>query len=138
VTTENSLSAGIFWVITDDYGIDGYTLLCFNYRCDADGNNLESVELNSKNGLTFNHKNTWETYVKNNSKHRGYNKKPFDHYPRGRVQITNNKAEVYLNPHIIRDDIIGEIKRRFGLCGVSKVRVIADNSTHYQCFLDRE
>jgi len=43
-----------------------------------------------------------------------------------------------LNPHINKAAFIDEIKEGFGLSAsnISEVRVIADGSKHYQCFLD--
>lgn len=136
------LSSGIFWVLTDDRNISSYKFLFFNIPCDGHGTPTggHTMELNSKNRLTYNHKNVWETAIKNVSAYRPYNKKAYDYYPRGRVQITNKKADVYLNQNINRANIIDEIKTAFGLSdhNISKVRVMVDNSNHYQCWMDRE
>jgi hypothetical protein len=54
------------------------------------------------------------------------------------VEIANNKATIYLNPHINRAEIVAEIKTRCGLdgFGIGEVRVVADGSGHYQCWMD--
>jgi len=136
------LCSGIFWVITDSRNSDNYLLLTFRLPCDEYGNLTDTPELppNSRKGKTYNHKLTWEAVVRNDSTHNPYNKKAYDYYPRGRIDISNNKAIIYINPHLNRDDIINDIKRRFGLNKhtISKVRVFCDNSVHYQCWIDRE
>ena len=138
----SQLSAGIFWVITDSSDITDYKLLAFTIPCDADGNIIGDTEhpLKAKSGGTYNHKRLWEDDIKNNPTHKPYNKREFWHYPRGRVEIANNRATIYLNPNIMVDGIIDEIKRKFGLNlrTVSEVRVLADGSAHYKCFIDRD
>jgi hypothetical protein len=138
---EKQLCSGIFWILSDYYDLSDYELLMFNIPCDPDGNphNTHSIALNSKSGNTYNHKKLWESEVKNNSKYRPYNKKSYDYYPRGRIEISNNRAVIYLNPHINKPDLIDIIKQNFGLFlyNISEVRIIADGSEHYQCFLDR-
>jgi hypothetical protein len=142
LTEAKELSSGIFWVITDDRKINSYKFLYFNIPCDVDGSptGTHEIAINSKNGTTYNHKNTWEDEVKNNSKHRPYNKKDYDYYPRGRIQITNKRADIYINPNINRPKIIDDIKKEFGLSSynIQNIRVMADNSNHYQCWIDRE
>ena len=61
-----------------------------------------------------------------------------NYYPRGRVEISHNKAVIYLNPHINKPDFIDEIIREFGLSSdnIPDVRVKNDGSEHYCCFLD--
>jgi len=133
---EKQLCSGIFWIISDNYDLSKRILLEFLIPCDSGGTpkNTHSVELNSKSGNSYNHQKIWESEIKNN----WYGKKKYNYYPRGRVEISNNKAVIYLNPHINRPEIIDEIKNGFGLSdsNISEVRVIADGSKHYQCFLD--
>jgi len=139
-TETNRLSFGIFWVISDSEDLDDYKLLCFNVPCDVYGNSTETpdIPLNSKSGASYNHKAVWESHVKNNRLHKPYNKNDYNYYPRGRVEISINKAVIYLNPHINQAHILMEIKATFGLCenNISKVRVVADNSAHYRCFIE--
>lgn len=140
ISESTELSSGIFWVLTDDMDISEYKFLYFDIPCDKYGvpSGDNSIELNSKNGLTYNHEKIWNTVIKNDSNYRNYNNKSFDYYPRGRVQISNNKAIIYLNPNINTPEIIDEIKRSFGLYprNISKVRVNVDNSSHYKCWMD--
>jgi hypothetical protein len=141
-TEAKELSSGIFWVITDNRDISDYKVIFFDIPCDIDGTptGTHTIALNSKNELTYNHKKIWETEIKINSNHRPYNKKDYDYYPRGRVRIANNRADIYLNPNINKSNIIDEIKRSFGLSShnISNVRIMNDNSTHYQCWIDRK
>lgn len=138
---ERELSSGIFWVLTDDREIGSYTLLPFEIPCDIQGTPIggHTMELNSKNGMTYNHKKVWETVVQKDSSYRPYNKRPYDYYPRGRVQITNNKAQIYLNQNICTESIVEEIKTVFGLSQntISQIRVVVDNSAHYACWMDQ-
>jgi len=136
------LSSGIFWILSDNYDLSDLKFLMFKIPCDSNGNpnNTPSIKLNSKSGNTYNHKKIWDEEIKNNSEYRPYNKKDYDYYPRGRVEISNNRATIFLNPHINRSDFIKLIKQNFGLFpnNISDIRVITDGSTHYQCFLDKK
>jgi hypothetical protein len=133
---EEQLCSGIFWILSDNNDLSQFILLDFLIPCDTNGTpkNTHSIELNSKSGNSYNHKKIWESEIKN----KYYGKKKYDYYPRGRVEISNNKAVIYLNPHINKPEFIDEIKKSFGLSAsnISEVRVIADGSRHYQCFLD--
>ena len=133
------LCSGIFWVLSDCYDLSDYEFLMFGIPCNPDGkpDNTHSVELNSKSGTSYNHKKIWESEIKNNSKYRPYNKKNYNYYPRGRVEISNNKAVIYLNPFINKPNFIDLIKQRFGLIdNIPEVRIVSDGSEHYQCFID--
>lgn len=142
LTEAKELSSGIFWVLTDDKDISNYQFLFFDIPCDINGipSGGHSMALNSKNGLTYNHKNVWEITIKSNPAYRPYNKRNYDYYPRGRVQIANNKADIYLNQNINKSSIIDEIKSAFGLSShnISNVRIVVDNSDHYQCWMDED
>jgi len=135
------LCSGVFWILSDNYDLSDHKLLAFDIPCDYNGkpNNTHSIELNSKSGNTYNHKKLWEGEIKRNNKYRPYNKKDWDYYPRGRIEISNNRATIYLNPHINKSFFIDVIKQKFGLFqyNISEIRVIPDGSKHYQCFLDK-
>jgi hypothetical protein len=127
-------------LIADDRGIDDYTLLLFPIPCDTDGNPTggHEFDLNAKSGDTYNHEKLWDGEIKGKTEHKPYCKKPFNYYPRGRVEIANNKATIYLNPHINKAEIVAEIKTRCGLddSSIGEVRVVADGSGHYRCWMD--
>ena len=134
-------SFGIFWLITDSPDLEDHKLLYFNTKCDTEGKVTEPppIPFNAKNGKSFNHEATWEQHIQGNSEHKPYNKKEFYYYPRGRVQIANGSATIYLNPNLNRGSIIEEIKEAFGLSkyNVRKIRIVADGSRHYECWLDK-
>lgn len=130
------LSRGIFW-ITDIDNIDNNKLY-FQIPCDRNGNVQSqpdvSLDLNAKSGTTYNHERTWlqlsSKYTQN---------KPFNYYPRGRVEIANDKATIYLSPHIATDEVKQWCIDKFNLTpihGITKVRLVADGSAHYKCHLD--
>ena len=137
---EKQFSSGIFWVILIFNDLSNFDLLVFNIPCDQNGtpNNTHLIELNSKNGKTYNHKKIWENEVKKNNNYDFFNKKNYDYYPRGRVEISHNRATIYLNPHINKPEFIEKIKYEFGLSikNISEVRIISDGSNHYKCYLD--
>ena len=59
----------------------------------------------------------------------------FNYYPRGRVEIQNHIARIFLNPVLCEDLIVSRIKDIFGLMNdpeIRTIRVIADGSIHYQ------
>jgi hypothetical protein len=142
ITEAKELSYGIFWIISDYHDLSNHKLLFFDVPCTPDGvpSDIPSIAFNAKSSDTYNHKKIWDTEIKGNSIHKPYNKKEYNYYPRGRIVISNNKADIYLNPHINKPDFIREIKLKFGLTpnNISKTREINDNSAHYQCFLDWE
>jgi len=142
ITETKELSLGIFWVITESRTLDDYKLLAFNIPCDTNGNHQSNPEIqpNAKSGKSYNHKKLWENTIKNNPDHRPYNKKDYDYYPRGRVEISNNKATIFLNPAINVKKVIKDIKREFGLNeqNIPDIRIVVDGSVHYQCFIDWE
>lgn len=135
-----TLSSGIFWIFADDPNLTNYEFIIFNIPCDPDGtpNNTHSIELNSKKGNSYNHKLIWNNVVKNDNSYKPYNKKDFDYYPRGRVEISRNKATIFLNPNINKPEIIDRIKTEFGLTdhNICEVRIVVDGSEHYRCYLE--
>ena len=105
---------GVFWVIDDE-------LLAFPF-VEGDVNGI------AKSGNTYNHKKLWQDI-----KPRGCNK-PYNYYPRGRVDFSNKgKSIIYVNPNI-DESIIPEIKIEFGLRDDPEIRY--DNSQHYRCYMD--
>ncbi len=72
--------------------------------------------------------------------HKPYNKNDYNYYPRGRVEISNDRAIIYLNPNINKEQIINDIKYKFGVTSdnISKIRVISDNSSHYESIIMKQ
>lgn len=110
----SEFSPGVFW-ITDD------GLLAFPFN--------ENPELGkAKSGKTNNHKKVWEAIM-------GTKGKPYNYYPRGRVDIDNRGfPKIFANPNIDMDKWLPEIKSAFGIAG--DATVVIDNSAHYKCHLD--
>lgn len=107
-------SRGVFWVI------DG-KLIAFPFS----NKTLEGV---AKSGTTYNHKKLWQ-HVKPKRCN-----KPYNYYPRGRVDFTNKGIPIiYMNPNIDAS-YLSEIRIEFGLREEPKVKY--DNSSHYLCYLD--
>ncbi len=120
------LHKGIFWLI------DG-GLFVIKARTNSQGEILEGVELSAKSKTNFNHRAEWERLPKKITQG-----KPFDYYPRGRVEFAFRKnltVKVYLNPTLCTEEIKQEIITEFGLTkenGVDEITFIADGSAHYQ------
>ena len=106
---------GIFWIIDD-------SLVGFAFKEGAE----HGV---AKSGVTFNHKAYW------NWAKPAHSKKPYNYYPRGRVDYTNQgKPIIFMNPHV--DEIfVSEIIEYFEL--EEKPIIKYDCSEHYKCYLDR-
>lgn len=107
-------SRGVFWIV------DG-KVLSFPFYEDTTSLGV------AKSGLTYNHKNLWPEV-----KPRGCNK-PYNYYPRGRVELGKKFPIIYVNPNFDKFDL-AEVKKDFGL--VDEPKVIFDNSDHYKCYLD--
>ena len=110
------LCFGIFWIITDSSDLEDYKLIRYSVISDVYGKAIEtpSIPLNSKNGTSYNHKAIWNNHVKSDTSHKPYNRKSYNHYPRGRVEIANNKAIVYLNPVLCQPNLLDKSSWRLG------------------------
>lgn len=107
-------SRGVFWVVDGE-------LIAFPFTEDS------TIGV-AKSGVTYNHKLLWDDV-----KPKGC-KKPYNYYPRGRVDFTNKgQPVIYMNPNI-DDDYIKDIKIEFGLRSEPVIRY--DSSQHYKCYLD--
>ena len=106
---------GVFWIIEDE-------LKVFPYE---EG----SIYGVSKSGDNFNHRLLW-VYIRPAGC-----RKPYDYYPRGRVEYKKNGTPViYMNPNIGSEYIL-QIKNAFDLNEEPVIRY--DYSEHYKCCLDR-
>lgn len=133
---DSQLYRGIFW-ITDINNIDNSELY-FQIPCDSYGNLDDefSMDINrsSKSEDNYNHKKVWSTLSSKLT-----NNKPFNYYPRGRVEINNGKAIVYCSPWLDIDELKDWVTDKFNLTkhnGINKIRIIYDYSEHYHCYLD--
>ena len=113
---EQNPKKGVFWLIEEG------ELLAFTYE---EGDIIGVA----KSGDTYNHRLLWD-----HVKPRGCNK-PFNYYPRGRVEISNKgKPVVYMNRNI-GEDAIELIMKAFNLSDTPQIHY--DGSEHYKCYLDR-
>jgi NAD-dependent DNA ligase len=104
---------GIFWCYVSCFDDDLYahTVLPVRVKCDINGKETENVEYSSKSGENFNHEIEWEKLAETSRKYRN---KPFDFYPRGRVEIKNGKVRIFANPIIIEDDEAKALIEKYG------------------------
>lgn len=107
-------SRGVFWIV------DG-KVLSFPFYNDINSPGV------AKSGLTYNHKNLWPDV-----KPKGCNK-PYNYYPRGRVELGKKNPIIYVNPNFDKYDL-AEVRKDFGL--INEPKVVFDNSDHYKCYLD--
>ncbi|MBO7212289.1 MAG: hypothetical protein J6V44_14985 [Methanobrevibacter sp.] len=134
---DRQLYRGIFWItdIDDLYN----SKLYFQIPCDENGDISDidftiSDKMSSTGSNNYNHKRVW-----NSLSHKETKGKPFDYYPRGRVEISNGIAKVYHSPYIDQNKLKSWVTDRFNLTsanGIKKVKMIADGSNHYRCYLD--
>ena len=123
------MKKGIFWC--RNHRSDNPELIVITADCDQNGKTLQSgVTFSSKSGDNFNHKAEWERMDR-----RITEGNPFDYWPRGRVEIRNGKAAVYLNPELNREAIVEKVMQVFELQNsetIRSVRIISDGSSHYK------
>lgn len=114
---------GIFWFIPEN----DYQMIYLDIPDD------DTFIGNSKNGLTYTHEKTWKDLVTNQPSY--IKNKLWNYYPRGRVELTNMTARVFLNPNINIEKCQKQIIDKFNLNQLI-VKFIADGSSHYKCYLD--
>lgn len=107
-------SRGVFWIIDGE-------VLSFPFHNDIYSQGI------SKSGLTYNHKNLWPQV-----KPKGCNK-PYNYYPRGRVELGRNYPTIYVNCNFAKPDLT-QVKNDFNL--QEEPKVVIDTSAHYRCYLD--
>lgn len=132
ILESHELSKGIFWV-KDASNIED-TGIFLDIPCTSDGTPFDDSKLNAKTGTTYNHERTWSMLGNNVT-----GGKPYNYYPRGRVEIANGKATIFANPNIATQQLIDWCTDKFNLTsvnGIKKIRLIVDGSEHYKCYLD--
>ena len=124
------MKKGIFWCIDSDSAQP--RLITVSVSCDANGNADPSTVFSSKSGANFNHKAEWDKLDKSIRNGVAYN----DH-PRGRVEIRNGKATIFLNPDINLQHILQMVCDAFELRiqdGLTGIAVKSDGSNHYRYY----
>ena len=86
------------------------------------------MQFSSKSGDNFNHRFEWARLDRKVTEGQ-----PFNYYPRGRVEIKNGKATVYLNPVINKECIISKVIDEFALMAeeLTGITIKSDGSDHY-------
>lgn len=103
------LYKGLFWINQDEQG--RFIPITVKIECDADGNAVNNRIATDKDN--FNHEEEWKIFeAMPSGEYRGMK---YDHYPRGRVEIKNKKATVYLNIVLCTEYIKRLITNEFGL-----------------------
>ena len=111
------LHRGLFWYVEGE-------LIGFPVPCDEDGRTGVC-------GAENNHERLWRTLPRRIRRGR-----PYDFYPRGRVEVRHGKVTVYINPHICTDEIAAQLRRAFMLPDETVMCMKADGSRHYRCYMD--
>ena len=122
------MKKGIFWVT--DPNSEKPQLITVSVECSASGYSDLPVSYSSKSGDNFNHKIEWQRLDRIVT-----NGLPYNYYPRGRVEIKNGKASIYINPDINKENVIEEIIASFDLKRPNELRSVtikSDGSKHYQ------
>lgn len=132
---ERSVKKGIFWIVNRE-NLENNEPFLFRIPVDCAGAPCyltPSPRPNSKHGDNYNHMLTWDQYVPEELRRC----KPYDWYPRGRVEIKEKgRATIFLNPDIATDEIIAYVKEKFRLQH-REVKVVADGSKHYGYYHDK-
>ena len=116
------LQKGIFWYLSQK------KFIIVSVSCDENGKAENQAVFSSKFGDNFNHKAEWAKLSK-----RVTERRPYNYYPRGRVEIYDKSIKIFLNTDINRKEIIEEIIKRFDLGDAKKeIKVINDGSSHYR------
>ena len=124
---------GIFWIV-DEENLHNNDRYLIKIETDRKGTILNyDLPLNSRNGDNYAHKVTWGELLYELTRN-----KPFDYFPRGRVEIRNNKCTIFLNPSISRADIVDYLKEQFELGDFDSIRIVEDHSNHYKTLSDKQ
>lgn len=133
-TEDSELYKGIFWIVDLEDLEQNETYFQIPVTSDGIIRDVSGLYLNSKGHDNYNHRATWERLEA-----RYTHNKPFDYYPRGRIEISHGKAIIYMNPHICTEEVVEWLKDKFNLTthnGIQDIKVIPDFSEHYKCYLD--
>lgn len=90
--------------------------------------------MSSSGSDNYNHERVWKCLSAKET-----NKKPFNYYPRGRIEISSGIAKIFHSTHIPQEELKRWAIDKFHLTkhnGIIKIKMIADGSAHYRCHLD--
>jgi hypothetical protein len=80
---------------------------------------------------SISHKDAWAQIAQRDKKR--FRQVNYNYYPRGRVVVRNSKATIYLNQHIVTDEVIAKINEIFN---IAEPKIHAEGGRHYECFID--
>lgn len=122
------LYKGLFWWTGTD-------LITVKVHCCPTGTPAYSVHFFGKESSLGPHRYEWDRLRQAGDPRI----KGIDHYndiPRGRVEIKDFKATVFMHPELTRPDILSRVLNEFGLCrslqSLDDIRIVSDLSDHYQ------
>ena len=129
----DKLYRGVFW-IKDAVNLDAIVV---KEECDDKGMFLGTIDNRrlSKAGCNFNHEAVWKTLSRNITEGR-----PYNYYPRGRVEIRSGRAVIFANANIACNRLISWCADEFNLTkenGIKSISLKADGSLHYLCYMDK-
>ena len=76
------------------------------------------------------HKEVWPIL----SAHTKWRSKPWDYYPRGRIDPRKRSILIFLNPYIMECPAFEKmIRQAFSIPNDAPTRIVVDNSPHYRC-----
>ena len=131
-----TLRKGVFWIPYPEESEKNDAYLFF-IECDQTGepNSPLTGSGIAKSGKNYNHKKMWESLDREITFG-----EPFDYFPRGRVEIANGIAKVYLHPTLNTARVKEYLIDRYGLSNplIRKVVFLSDGSAHYRCRRDEE
>ena len=129
---DSNLYKGIFWIIDSN---NPYSNSDYCFKINISGNSLDPyLNLNAKSGTTYNHKLVWQQLSRKETFG-----KPYNYFPRGRIEIHNGVAKIFLNGNINTAEVLDFLVDEFNLNshnGIKDIKIIEDNSYHYLCYLD--
>lgn len=105
------MQKGIFWYLSQK------KFIIVSVACNENGKAEKQAVFSSKSGDNFNHKAEWAKLSKRVTKGR-----PYNYYPKGRVEIYEKSIKIFLNTdiNINRKEIIEEIIKRFDISNAEK------------------
>lgn len=119
---------GLFWVIGE---AGTRQLLTFSVECDENGALCdEQIPYNSRKGDSYVHRQSWALAAQKYP--REIRNKPWNHFPRGRVEISNGKATVFHNPALEAwTEFQASVMHEFEIENIP-ARFVPDGSKHYR------
>lgn len=125
----DGLGKGLFWLTENDLGT--IQLTCCKVLCSPNGEELEAENTEREK---LNHERVWAALDKNITRN-----KPYNYYPRGRVEIKKRKATIYLHPIMYDKEVLVQVMAHFGLYrrnGLKDIRIKSDHSKRYRFLME--